>query len=99
MHAAVATEVLLDAIARSDGTRASVLDELRGIEIKRGIIGSFHFDRFGDMTPAKLTILRVRLGAKARDRLPGHSRAVLDRVLTVPTGSDAGAGALPAGGE
>ena len=38
------------AIARSDGTRASVLRELRESEANDGILGSFRFDANGDMT-------------------------------------------------
>ena len=59
LHAAQATEVVLQAIARSDGTRASVLRELRAIRVKDGILGDFRFDRYGDITPAKITIFRV----------------------------------------
>ncbi len=85
-----ATEAVMDAIARSDGTRASVLHEVRTGDVTDGILGSFRFDRYGDMTPARLTVVRIRLGARRRDTLPGGLRgAVLDRVLTVRTG-DAG---------
>src|SRR5262245_60582068 len=56
---AQATEVLLDAIARSDGTRASVVDELFRTKITNGILGSFSFDRYGDITPAPVAIFRV----------------------------------------
>ena len=41
LPAAQATELVLDAIARSDGTRASVLEELRGAEVRDGILGDF----------------------------------------------------------
>jgi serine/threonine protein kinase len=47
------------AITRSDGSRASVLEELRTVEVKDGLLGDFRFDRYGDITPAKLTVLRV----------------------------------------
>ena len=45
LEAGQAAEVVLDAIARSDGTRASVLEELRATDVKDGILGSFRFDR------------------------------------------------------
>ncbi len=59
LHAAQAAEVVLAAIARSDGTRASVLRELQATRVRGGILGTFRFDRNGDITPAKLAVLRV----------------------------------------
>ena len=59
LPAAQAAEVVLDAIARSDGTRASVLEEMRKTEVKDGILGSFRFDRNGDITPGQIPILRI----------------------------------------
>src|SRR5205823_10473505 len=47
-YVAAATEVLLQAIARSDGTRASVAHELFAIRQKDGFLGPLHFDRNGD---------------------------------------------------
>ena len=49
---------MLAAIAGSDGTRASVLARLRASTVRDGILGSFRFDRNGDMTPAGVAILR-----------------------------------------
>jgi branched-chain amino acid transport system substrate-binding protein len=86
LHAAEATEVVLQAIARSDGTRESVLQELRATRMKDGIQGSFSFDRHGDMTPAKITILRVPGRTPPGLRLPSYlNGAVIDRVVAVPT--------------
>jgi branched-chain amino acid transport system substrate-binding protein len=56
---AQAAELLLDAIARSDGTRASVTSNLFGAKVKNGILGSFSFDRNGDTTAGAVTIYRV----------------------------------------
>jgi branched-chain amino acid transport system substrate-binding protein len=53
------TEVLLDAIARSDGTRASVTRELFKTKVTNGILGSFSFDRNGDTTAGAVTIYRI----------------------------------------
>ena len=58
LEAAQAAELVLDAIARSDGTRESVLEELQGAEVRNGILGDFRFDR-GDITPVELAIFRV----------------------------------------
>lgn len=72
-EAAQSTEVLLDAIARSDGSRASVVDQLFKTDVKNGILGSFRFDRNGDIDPAVVAFLRIQNG-----------KAVVDRVVQVP---------------
>jgi branched-chain amino acid transport system substrate-binding protein len=80
-----ATEALLAAIARSDGTRASVTEELRRLEIKNGILGSFRFDGNGDITPASFTALRITGGRNSDPKLPDEfAGAVVDRVVRVP---------------
>jgi hypothetical protein len=53
VYAAQAMEVVLDAIARSDGTRRSVL------------VGSVSFDHNGDAQDSPATILRVEPGARS----------------------------------
>jgi DNA-binding SARP family transcriptional activator/ABC-type branched-subunit amino acid transport system substrate-binding protein/streptogramin lyase len=60
--AAQATEVLLDAIARSDGTRASVVEGLFETDVSGGILGSFSIDRNGDTTTGGVTIYRMVRG-------------------------------------
>jgi branched-chain amino acid transport system substrate-binding protein len=72
-EAAQATEVLLDAIGRSDGSRVSVVDELFKARVKDGILGSFTFDRNGDIDPAGVGLFRIRNG-----------KVVVDRVVRVP---------------
>ena len=61
-EAAQATEVLLDAIARSDGTRASVVEELFATKVENGILGSFTFDELGDIDPAPVGVYRYQDG-------------------------------------
>lgn len=56
-NAAQAAEVLLAAVARSSGTRASVTRELLKVKVIDGILGSFGFDRNGDMTTNLIPIL------------------------------------------
>jgi branched-chain amino acid transport system substrate-binding protein len=69
LNAAQATEVVLQAIARSDGTRASVL----------------RVDRYGDITPARIAILRITGSSPPDLGLPSHFKgAVIDRVETIP---------------
>jgi branched-chain amino acid transport system substrate-binding protein len=60
--AAQATEVMLDAIGRSDGSRASVTSNLFKTKVTKGILGSFSFDRNGDTTAGAITIFRVVRG-------------------------------------
>jgi ABC-type branched-subunit amino acid transport system substrate-binding protein len=86
LSAAQATETVLEAIARSDGTRASVLRELRATRNTEGILGPFSFDRYGDITPTRFTILRVTDETPEDRRLSRIRGAVVDRVVEVPTG-------------
>jgi branched-chain amino acid transport system substrate-binding protein len=60
--AAQATDVLLTAIARSDGTRASVIHQLFRVRVRNGILGSFGFTPRGDISPATLLVYRVIQG-------------------------------------
>jgi branched-chain amino acid transport system substrate-binding protein len=76
-EAAQATEVLLAAIARSDGSRASVVEELFATKVDNGILGSFAFDSFGDIVPAPVGIYRLRNGDVVADDV---IRAPLDAV-------------------
>lgn len=57
-----ATEALLDAIGRSDGTRVSVAKALRAMRVKGGILGDFRFDANGDIDPALFSLYRFHAG-------------------------------------
>jgi branched-chain amino acid transport system substrate-binding protein len=59
VYAAQATEVLLDAISRSNGTRASVVSELFETRVSDGLLGSFGFDENGDISESPVTIVRI----------------------------------------
>jgi branched-chain amino acid transport system substrate-binding protein len=56
---AQATEILLDAIARSDGTRKLVTTNLLDTRVRNGILGSFSIDRNGDTTAGAVTIFKI----------------------------------------
>ena len=85
LETAQAAELVLRAIARSDGTRESVLEELKRSRVKNGILGSFRFDRYGDLTPAKMPILRITGSTPPEARLPElFQGAVIDRVVEIP---------------
>jgi hypothetical protein len=68
-EAAQATEVLLHAIARSDGTRASVVEELFATKVENGILGSFTIDEFGDIDPAPVGVYRYEDGGIVLDHV------------------------------
>jgi len=61
--AAQAIDVLLDAIARSDGTRSSVTTNLFKTQISNGILGSFGITPTGDTTLNVVAIYRI-IGGK-----------------------------------
>jgi ABC-type branched-subunit amino acid transport system substrate-binding protein len=80
LESAEGTELLLSAIARSDGTRASVLHNLRASRVKDSILGTFHFDRNGDAAPPVMPVERL---AVTRRGAPIDG-AVFDRLITIP---------------
>jgi ABC-type branched-subunit amino acid transport system substrate-binding protein len=83
VYGAQAVEVLLDAIARSDGTRASVVQQLFATRVANGLIGDFSFDANGDPTLQAVTFMRVAPPSEG-ETIVGQKGAVLDRVITVP---------------
>jgi ABC-type branched-subunit amino acid transport system substrate-binding protein len=67
VYAASATEVALDAIARSDGSRRSVARALLDTDLHDGPLGPTSFDARGDLRAAPVAILRARRGGGSRD--------------------------------
>jgi ABC-type branched-subunit amino acid transport system substrate-binding protein len=59
VYASQATQLLLDAIARSDGTRESVVRALFASQVRNGILGDFAVTETGDTTENHVTIYRV----------------------------------------
>jgi ABC-type branched-subunit amino acid transport system substrate-binding protein len=70
VYGAQAAEILLDAIARSDGTRSSVTRELRATRVEDGLLGDIRFDEYGDLVEGPVTIYRI-----------AGERMVVDRVV------------------
>jgi hypothetical protein len=62
VYAGQATDLLLDAIARSDGTRASVVRQLFVARVHNGILGSFAITPNGDTTARAITVYRITHG-------------------------------------
>jgi ABC-type branched-subunit amino acid transport system substrate-binding protein len=83
VYAGQAAKLLLDAIARSDGTRASVSSELFDARVRRGLLGSFAIDSNGDPTPAPIAIVRLERGGGA-NVVESYEGARVDRVIRPP---------------
>jgi branched-chain amino acid transport system substrate-binding protein len=62
VNAAQAAQLVLDAIARSDGSRAKVMAALFQADVKGGLIGDFKIDRYGDTTLTKMGLFRIKDG-------------------------------------
>lgn len=73
IYAAQAAEVLLDAIARSDGSRASVTKELFETDVKDGILGTFRITPTGDTTGGVITMYRLPAGTIVANVTPALS--------------------------
>jgi ABC-type branched-subunit amino acid transport system substrate-binding protein len=62
VHTAQATEMMLDAIASSNGTRAQVLENLFDARVDDGYIGDFTIDRNGDATLTTIGVYQIEHG-------------------------------------
>jgi ABC-type branched-subunit amino acid transport system substrate-binding protein len=80
MSAAAATEVLLDAIRRSDRTRAGVAKALLATRVDV-VLGPIGFDERGDVVPATITLVQVEHGGGA-DIAGSSDGARVARVMT-----------------
>jgi branched-chain amino acid transport system substrate-binding protein len=80
VYAAQAAEVALDAISRSSGTRASVLQELFRTRVTKGLLGAFGFDANGDSTESPITIMRVSRGG-GKNTMMSVEGGVVERVV------------------
>jgi ABC-type branched-subunit amino acid transport system substrate-binding protein len=81
VYAAETMEVALAALARSDGSRASMLDALFSTRIEHGLVGRISFNRDGDIELNPITVLRVAPGARSTPDFPD---VVVDSVQHVP---------------
>jgi ABC-type branched-subunit amino acid transport system substrate-binding protein len=82
--AAEATEVLLAAIARSDGTRASVTNAMLHSSFTDSILGPFRFTPTGDIDSAPISVLRYVGGKQpAPNFAPDFQGTVLEPAITV----------------
>ncbi|HXG75799.1 MAG TPA: branched-chain amino acid ABC transporter substrate-binding protein [Gaiellaceae bacterium] len=63
IYAAAAAQVLLDAIARSDGSRADVVEKLFETNLSDSVLGEFSFDANGDPAAGTESIYKAEGGA------------------------------------
>jgi branched-chain amino acid transport system substrate-binding protein len=81
--AAQSAEILLNAIARSDGTRASVTEELFKTRVENGILGDIRFDKNGDPVEAPATIWRIVRPSEAPNG-QAADRVIIGRTALLP---------------
>jgi branched-chain amino acid transport system substrate-binding protein len=82
-YTAAATEALLDAIARSNGTRSSVTTALTTTHLTTGIIGPIAFDHNGDTTTKTFSIYRAQ-NPNGGTEYASVQGATLNRTIYVP---------------
>jgi branched-chain amino acid transport system substrate-binding protein len=69
VYAAQATEVVIAAIAASNGTRADIAKQLFKVKLKGSILGNVSFNANGDVTSNPVTIYRVKGGKSTTYRV------------------------------
>jgi branched-chain amino acid transport system substrate-binding protein len=62
VYAAQAAEVMIQAIATSNGTRADITKQLFKTNVKNGILGTFKISANGDTTANPITIYKIKGG-------------------------------------
>ena len=78
-YAAQAAVVLLDAIAASDGTRQSVVDNLFKTNVTDGIMGSFAIDANGDSTPPGVTMYQIQGGKQKTIKVVVPDESIVEK--------------------
>lgn len=69
-YAADAANVLLEAIASSDGSRSSVRRAARDTQLRDGMFGPVGFDSHGDIRQPAISLVQVRIRDRSRQDLP-----------------------------
>lgn len=62
VYAAQTAQIMLDAIAKSNGSRLSVVRNVFKTKVRGGIMGTFEFDKKGDICPTKIISFYVVKG-------------------------------------
>jgi branched-chain amino acid transport system substrate-binding protein len=91
LYAAAATQALLDAIARSDGSRADVVAKLAATSLPRTAVGPLAFDGNGDPRHPTEYLYKAKrgswvfVGARSRTSDVRHVKPVSPAAATSPT--------------
>ena len=84
VYAAAATEVLLDAIARSDGTRASVTRALGTTKLADSVVGRLVLDAHGEPLAQPIAVVRAEHGDGRGDLVQDLDGTAPVDVITPP---------------
>jgi branched-chain amino acid transport system substrate-binding protein len=84
VYAAAATEVLLDAIARSDGTREGIARALKRTRLADSVVGPLALEPDGEPASNPVTYVRARRGGGSQDVLLSVDGADVVGVIDVP---------------
>jgi hypothetical protein len=80
-----AAQVMLDAIAKSDGSRTDVLKQLFATNVTDGLLGSFKFDQNGDPQDASGAVVGFTIYV-ATDELTTKTSVSPKRVVVAASG-------------
>ena len=83
IYAAQAMDLVLAALARSDGTRASVHRALAQVTVRRGLLGDVRLVAGGRAAAMPVTVVRVA-GGRGSDALESTEGAQVERVIDPP---------------
>jgi len=61
-YAAQAATIMMDSLAKSNGTRPSVVSNVFKAKVNNGIMGTFGIDKNGDTTPGPVTVYVIKGG-------------------------------------
>ena len=84
VYGAAATEALLAAIARSDGSRVSVADALASVDLPDTPVGRLRFTSNGEPTTNPVAIVRAQSGGEPDDGVATAGGTILDIVDPPP---------------
>jgi hypothetical protein len=85
LEAAQTAELVVQAIARSDGTRASVLEQLKAARVKKRPARQLQLRSQRRRHPGQVPILRITGASPPQAGLPSNVQgAVVDRVVEIP---------------
>ncbi len=83
IYGAQAAQVLLDAIAASDGSREDVIAKMFATEVTDGLIGSFGFNENGDPVDASGAIVGFTIYKATETKFNGSTSVVVPKPATV----------------